>query len=121
MVKNTLLHPPTHQVNAEDIRDIGLSPELGRSLEEGMATHSSGLNPKDRRALWGTGHGVTESQTQLKQLSMCAKSVRPAGPCCVSVTGVPSGVHGCVITGKSQQHCNRYLFLIFNFLFYSGV
>ena len=27
--------------NAGDIRDSGLIPELGRSLEEGMATHSS--------------------------------------------------------------------------------
>ena len=27
--------------NAGDIRDSGLVPELGRSLEEGMATHSS--------------------------------------------------------------------------------
>ena len=27
--------------NAEDIRDAGSTPGLGRSLEEGMATHSS--------------------------------------------------------------------------------
>ena len=41
-------NPP---VNARDIRDIGLTPGSGRSLEEGMATHSSILaleNPLDR-------------------------------------------------------------------------
>ena len=37
-----------------------------------MATHWSSLdldNPKDRGAWWATVHGVTQSQTQLKQLS----------------------------------------------------
>ena len=33
MVKNT-------PVNAGDVRDVGSIPGLGRSLEEGMATHS---------------------------------------------------------------------------------
>ena len=33
-VKNT-------PANAGDVRDIGSLPELGRSLEKGMATHSS--------------------------------------------------------------------------------
>ena len=33
-------NPPA---NAGDIRDVGLIPELRRSLEEGMATHSSTL------------------------------------------------------------------------------
>ena len=28
-------------VNAEDTRDTGLTPGSGRSLEEGMATHST--------------------------------------------------------------------------------
>ena len=28
-------------VNAGDLRDTGLIPELGRPLEKGMATHSS--------------------------------------------------------------------------------
>ena len=36
VVKN----PPA---NAGDIRDAGSTPGLGRSLEEGMATHSSAL------------------------------------------------------------------------------
>ena len=31
-------NPPA---NAGDIRDVGLIPGLGRSLEKGMATHSS--------------------------------------------------------------------------------
>ena len=47
-------------------------------LEESMAIHSSVLathsqysweNPMDRGALWVTVHRVTESRTQLKQLS----------------------------------------------------
>ena len=47
---------------------------LGRedSLEEGMATHSSILgleNPMDRGVWWATVHGVTKSQTRLKQLN----------------------------------------------------
>ena len=47
---------------------------LGREepLEEGMATHSSILAwriPMDRGALGATVHKVTESWTQLKQLS----------------------------------------------------
>ena len=36
MVKN----PPA---NAGDVRDVGSIPGLGRSLEEGMATHSNSL------------------------------------------------------------------------------
>ena len=42
--------------NARDIRDVGLSPGSGRSLEEKMAAHSSILawdNPMDRRAWQG--------------------------------------------------------------------
>ena len=41
-------------------------------LENGLATHSSSLdleNPMDRGAWWATVHGVTQSQTRLKQLS----------------------------------------------------
>ena len=43
------------------------------SLEEGMATHSSILAwkiPRDRGAWRATVHGVTKSQTQLKQFNM---------------------------------------------------
>ena len=42
-------------------------------LEEGMATHSSILAwriPMDRGTWWATVHRVTNSQTQLKRLSM---------------------------------------------------
>ena len=44
--------------------DLGSIPGLGRSLEEGMATHSSILAwriPVDRGAWWVTVHGVAES------------------------------------------------------------
>ena len=48
--------------------DLGSIPGLGRSLEEGMATHSSILAwriPVDRGAWWATVRGVTESRTRL--------------------------------------------------------
>ena len=44
--------------------DLGSIPGLGRSLEEGIATHSSILAwriPVDRGAWWVTVHGVAES------------------------------------------------------------
>ena len=54
-----------------DIRDVGLIPGSGRSLEEGMATHSSVLA---WRIPWTEepvmGHGVTKSWAQLKRFSM---------------------------------------------------
>ena len=49
--------------SACNARDLGLIPRLGRSLEEGMATHSSILAwriPVDRGAWWATVHGVTK-------------------------------------------------------------
>ena len=52
--------------NAGDIQDAGSFPELGRSLEEGMATtlnHSCLENPMDRGAWWATVHRVAKSQT----------------------------------------------------------
>ena len=48
--------------------DLSSIPGLGRSLEEGMATHSSILAwriPVDRGAWWATVRGVTESRTRL--------------------------------------------------------
>ena len=60
MVKN----PPA---DAEDVRDAGSAPELGRSPGErnGNPLHYSCLeSPVDRGAWWATVHGVTESQTQ---------------------------------------------------------
>ena len=55
--------------NAGDVRDAGLTPELGRSPGGG---HGNPLqycleNPMDRRAWWATVHRVTKSRTQLKQ------------------------------------------------------
>ena len=52
--------------NAGDIKDVGLIPGSGRSLEEGMATHFSILAwriPMDRRAWWATVPGVKELDT----------------------------------------------------------
>ena len=46
--------------SACNVRDLGSIPGLGRSLEEGMATHSS-RTPMDRGAWWAMVHGVTES------------------------------------------------------------
>ena len=57
VVKN----PPA---NAGDIRDAGLIPGSGRSLEGGHGNpfqYSCLENPMDRGAWWATVHGVTES------------------------------------------------------------
>ena len=50
------------------VGDLDLIPGLGRSLEEGMATHPSipaWRIPMDRGAWWATVHGVTKNRTQL--------------------------------------------------------
>ena len=55
-----------------NVRDMGLITGLGRSLEEGMATHSSIFVwriPMDRGAWWATVHRVAKNRTQLKGLS----------------------------------------------------
>ena len=47
-------------------------PGLGRSLEEGTATHSSILAwriPLDRGTWWATVHGVAKSQALLNDLA----------------------------------------------------
>ena len=54
-------------------KDKGQSLDREDLLEEGMATHSSILAwriPMDRRAWRATVHGVAQSWTQLKRLSM---------------------------------------------------
>ena len=59
MVKN----PPA---NAEDIRDVGSIPGLGRSpgRRHGNPLQYSCLeNPMDRGAQWATVYRVTQSQT----------------------------------------------------------
>ena len=60
--------------NAEDIRNTGLIPRLGRSPGEGNGNpfqYSFSENPMDREAWRATAHRVAKSQTRLKQLSMC--------------------------------------------------
>ena len=55
--------------NAGDIRDVGLIPGSGRSLEGGHGNplqHSCLEIPKDRGAWRATAHRVTKSWTQLK-------------------------------------------------------
>ena len=52
----------------EDVRDVGLIPELGRSPGEvnGNPLQYSCLeNSMDRGAWWATVHGVTKSRTPL--------------------------------------------------------
>ena len=69
MVKN----PPA---NVEDTGVGGSIPRLGRCLEEenGYPLQYSCLeSPVDRGAWWATVHGVTKSQTWLKQLSTYAQ------------------------------------------------
>ena len=59
--------------NADDIKDAGSIPELGRSPGEGNGNplqYSCLGNPMDRGAWWATVHRVAKSWTQLKQLSM---------------------------------------------------
>ena len=69
VVKN----PPA---NAGDGRGADLIPGSGRFPGEGHGNplqYSFMENPMDRGAWWVTVHKVTESQTQLKQLSMHMK------------------------------------------------
>ena len=65
MVKN----PPA---NTRDIKDVGLIPGSGRSPGGGHGNplqYSCLENPMDRGAWQATVHRVTQSQTQLKQIS----------------------------------------------------
>ena len=58
--------------SACNVGDPGSIPGSGRSPGEvhGNPLQYSCLeNPMDRRAWWATVHGVTKSQTRLKQLS----------------------------------------------------
>ena len=71
VVKNPL-------ANAGDFRDMGLIPGLGRSPEEGTATHSSVLAwriPVIRGAWRSTVHGGTESD-MTEQLTYVGKEER---------------------------------------------
>ena len=56
-----------------DVRDAGLIPGLGRSPGGGPGNplqYSCLENSVDRGAWWTTVHSLTQSQTQLKKLSM---------------------------------------------------
>ena len=61
--------------NSGDVRDAGSISMSGRSLEEGMATHSSthAWRIPWTGAWWATVHRVAKSRTQLKRLSMHTK------------------------------------------------
>ena len=62
--------------NAGDIRDMGLIPGLGRSPGEGHGyplQYSCLDNPVDRGAWWAMAYRITNSWTQLKQLSTHAQ------------------------------------------------
>ena len=61
--------------NAENVRDAGLIPGSGRSSGGGPGNslqYSGWENPMDRGAWWATVYRVTQSQIQLKPLSMPA-------------------------------------------------
>ena len=51
--------------NAEDLRDAGLIPGLGRSPGEGNGNprqYSCLENPMDRRPWWAIVHGIAKNQ-----------------------------------------------------------
>ena len=54
VVKNPLASPG-------DVRDTGLIPGSGKSLEKEILQYSYRENQVDRRAWWATVHGVAES------------------------------------------------------------
>ena len=60
--------PTVQELQETQVQSLGQKDPL----EEGMATHSCLENPMDRGAWQATIHGVSESRTQLKQLSMHA-------------------------------------------------
>ena len=69
--------------SAGDMRDTGWIPGSGRSPGEGNGNplHYSCLeNPMDRGAWWATVHGVTKSQTRLKQFHRHAQTFVKSKP-----------------------------------------
>ena len=72
--------PPT---NAGDIRHVGLIPGLGKSPGGGHGNplqYSCLEKPMDRGTWWATVHGVPQSQTPLKRLSMHARRTSEETP-----------------------------------------
>ena len=66
-------NPPA---NAGDVRDVGSIPGSRSSFGRGnvnLLQYSCLENSMDRGAWWATVQGVTQSQTQLKQLRMAAR------------------------------------------------
>ena len=60
------------RASAQEERDTGLTPGLGRSPGEGHGNplqYSCLENPLDRGAWWVTVHGVTKSWTRLSNLA----------------------------------------------------
>ena len=58
--------------SAGDVRDVGLTPGLGRSPAAGHGSplqHSCLENPTDGGAWWATVHGVAKSQARLSDLT----------------------------------------------------
>ena len=103
VVKN----PPTH---AGDGRDLGSIPGLGRSPGGGHGNplqYSCLENPMDRGAWRATIHGVTQSWTRLKRLSMhlalflqrLASAMHPIDSSCGSRWG-PVQPHAVACTRK---------------------
>ena len=69
MVKNL-------SANAGDVRDTGSIPRLGRAPGGGRSNPlqcSCLENSLDRGARWATVHRVTQSQTEMKELSTYAR------------------------------------------------
>ena len=59
--------------NSGDVKDLGLIPRLGKSSGGGHSNplqHACLENPMDRGTRQATVHRVTESQPQLKLLTM---------------------------------------------------
>ena len=113
VVKN----PPA---NAGDSKRCGFDPWLGRSPEEGMATHSSILAwrapwTEEPGGLWSI-HRVPKSRTQLKRLRMPASQGVSLCLCfslflsvCLSLsTHIPSLTHEVYIF-KNKQKSERKL------------
>ena len=76
--------------SAEDVRDVSLTPGLGRYPEgTGNPRRYSCLeNPMGRRAWWATVHGVTKSQTWLQQLSTSVRGSQKPN------SSFPPGING---------------------------
>ena len=75
-LRGASIKEPTCQYSL-DTRDTGLISGLGRSPGGGHVNplqYSCLENPRDRGPWQATVHGVIQSQTQLKRLSMHAQS-----------------------------------------------